>query len=179
MKILKTVLLLAIAFAVILLIAGLFIKKNYVVEKEIVINKPIKEVFDYIKYLKNQDIYSVWQTKDPNMKKSFIGTDGKIGFVSAWNSELSEIGKGEQEIMSITEGERLDFELRFVKPLTVKEEAYMTTEYISDNKTKVKWGFRVKMAYPKNIMLLVINMDELLDKNLETSLVNLKNQLEK
>jgi hypothetical protein len=47
------------------------------------------------------------------------------------------------------------------------------------DETIVKWGFSSKMNYPANIMLLFINMDKLLGKDIETSLGNLKTILEK
>ena len=50
---------------------------------------------------------------DPDMKKTYRGTDGTVGFVSAWDSEKDDVGKGEQEIIKITDGERIDYELRF------------------------------------------------------------------
>lgn len=53
---------------------------------------------------------------DPNMKKDFRGTDGTVGFVYAWDGN-KKAGKGEQEIKKITEGERVDVEVRFEKPL--------------------------------------------------------------
>ena len=43
-----------------LLLAGLFISKDLQANKEIVINKPVDEVFGFIKYLKNQQLYSKW-----------------------------------------------------------------------------------------------------------------------
>ena len=33
--------------------------------ESIIIDKPISEVFDYLKYLKNQDHWSPWKNKDP------------------------------------------------------------------------------------------------------------------
>lgn len=178
MKIVKKILLGIIGIIVLLLIIALFVKKEYGVEREITINKPKQEVFDYLKMLKNQDNFSVWAKRDPNMKKEYRGTDGTVGFVSAWDSENKHVGKGEQEIKNITEGERLDFELRFLKPFEATDNAFMTTEALSDNQTKVKWGFNGKMAYPMNLMLLFMNMDEMLGKDLQEGLNNLKAILE-
>ena len=48
-----------------LLIAGLFIPKGMTATREIIINKPHDEVFNYIKYLKNQLSYSKWVQMDP------------------------------------------------------------------------------------------------------------------
>ena len=179
MKIIKGILFTIVGIIALLLITALFTKKEYAVEREVTINKPKSAVFEYIKQLKNQDSYSVWATRDPNMKKEFKGLDGTVGFVSSWDSEKKEVGKGEQEIKKIAEGERIDFELRFIKPFEATDNAYMVTESAGDNQTKVKWGFNGKMKYPMNLMLLFVNMDEMLGKDLATGLSNLKTQLEK
>lgn len=59
MKVLKKIGIGLIALIALVFIVGLFVKKEYGVEREIIINKPKAEVFNYIKYLKNQDNYSV------------------------------------------------------------------------------------------------------------------------
>lgn len=179
MKLLKKLLLAAAIIIAIPLIIALFTKKEYGVEREILINKPKQEVFDYIKHLKNQDHYSKWANMDPNMKKEYRGTDATIGFVSAWDSDKEDVGKGEQEIKKIIEGERVDFELRFLKPFEATEAAYMITEANSENTTKVKWGFNGHMPYPMNILLLVMNMEEVIGGDLQTGLSQLKVVLEK
>jgi hypothetical protein len=179
MKILKRIALAILGLIVLLLIIALFVKKDYAVVREITINKPTQEVFDYIKYLKNQDNYSVWAKMDPNMKKEYRGNDGAVGFVSAWDSNVKNVGTGEQEITKITDGERLDVELRFMKPFKSTDYAYMITSNVSDNQTNVKWGFMGKMPYPMNLMLICMNMDKMLGKDLETGLTNLKSTLEK
>jgi uncharacterized membrane protein len=179
MKILKKILAVLAIIIVALLIVALFAKKDYAVEKEVVINKPNQEVFDYIKLLKNQNNYSKWATMDANMKKEFRGTDGTVGFVSSWDSDVKDVGKGEQEIKKITEGKRIDYELRFIKPFESTEQTYMATEALSENQTKVKWGFSGRMNYPMNLMLLFMNMEKMVGDDLQTGLNNLKNILEK
>ncbi len=179
MKIFKRILLGLLGIVALLLIIAMFLKKDYAVVREINISKPKQEVFNYIKFLKNQDKYSKWATMDPNMKKEYKGTDGTVGFISAWDSKQDDVGKGEQEIKKITEGERMDFELRFIKPFEAKDQAYMTTEALDTTRTKVKWGFNGRMNYPMNLFLVVMNMDEMLGNDLATGLANLKQNLEK
>lgn len=179
MKALKLILVgLAGTLALILLVAA-FTAKDYAVEREITINKPKSEVFDYIRFLKNQDYYSKWATMDPAMKKSYRGTDGEVGFVSAWDSENPDVGKGEQEIKKIINGDRIDFELRFIDPFESISPAYMVTESISENETKVKWGFSGHMDYPINLMLLFMDFEKLIGDDLQTGLDKLKIVLEK
>ena len=116
---------------------------------------------------------------DPAMKKEYRGTDGTVGFISTWDSTNKKVGKGEQEIVTILDGERIDFNLRFIKPFPGEAKAYMSTESIDENKTQVRWGLESGMKYPLNIMLLFMNMDKMMGNDLETGLANLKAILEK
>lgn len=179
MKILKKILILFAVFIVLLLVLGLFSRKSYSVEREITINKPKQEVFDFVKFIKNQNTFNKWVLLDPKMRKDYRGTDGTVGFVYAWDSDNKDVGKGEQQITKIVEGERIDFEIRFEKPFASTAPAYMITESISQNQTKVKWGFSGTMAYPMNIMLLFVNIEDMLGKDLDTGLQNLKGILDK
>jgi hypothetical protein len=115
----------------------------------------------------------------PNMKKEYKGTDGTVGFISAWDSQEKNVGAGEQEIKKITDSDRIDFELRFKRPFEATDYAYMITEAVDSNQAKVKWGFNGTMKYPMNLMLLFMDMDKMLGKDLDTGLTNLKNVLEK
>lgn len=178
MKIVKRILVILAIIIAIPLIIALFVKKEYSVERQVTINKPRQEVFNYVKYLKNQDNFSKWAMMDPGMKKEYRGTDGTVGFVSAWDSEKSDVGKGEQEIKSIKEGEKIDYEIRFKEPFPSVAPAYMATEPVSETQTKVKWGFNGRMPYPMNIMKLFYNMDEMIGNDLQTGLNNLKKVLE-
>src|SRR5688500_2037569 len=113
MKIVKKILYVLAIIIAIPLVSAIFMKKEYAVEKEVIVNKPIKDVFGFVKYLKNQDQYSKWAQMDPAMKKEYKGTDGSPGFVSAWSSQSKDVGVGEQEIKKIIENERIEYELRF------------------------------------------------------------------
>jgi hypothetical protein len=179
MKILKIVLFIIIGFVTIVLLVAAFTKKEYAIEREIVIAKPKEEVFHYLKYLKNQQDFNVWTQMDPTMKKEYKGTDGTVGAVYSWNSKDKNVGRGEQEIVGIKEGEKIDFELRFFEPFEAKDHAYFATEQVENNQTKVKWGFDGKMKYPMNILLLFMDMDKMLGDQLMQGLKNLKTNLEK
>lgn len=179
MKIVKTILLVIVGIIALVLIVAMFTKKEYAIEREIVINQPKQVVFDYIKLLKNQDNYSKWAKMDPNSKKVYKGTDGTVGFVSAWESLDKNVGQGEQEIVKIDEGNRIDLGLHFIKPFDAKASAYMVTETVTENQTKVKWGFASKMPYPMNIMLLFMDMEKMLGDDLNIGLTSLKGILEK
>jgi len=175
MNILKIVLTGIIVLIVLLLIAALFVKKEYSIEKEITINKPDTEVFSYIRYIKNQDYYNKWVMTDPTMKKQFRGTDGAVGFVYAWEGN-DKAGKGEQEIREIRDGKELAIEIRFEKPFKGTAQTRMLTEPVSGNQTKVTWMMKGESNYPMNITNLFI--DKMLGGDLSESLLRLKRILE-
>lgn len=178
MKIVKYLLIVIAILVVIPLVVALFIKKEYKVERTIVINQPKEVVYDYVKYLKNQNEFSKWALMDPNMEKSFRGNDGTVGFVSAWESKDKNVGKGEQEIVKISDS-RIDYVIRFLEPMESTESAYITFEQTTDNQTQVLWGFNGKMNYPFNIMYLFMDFEKMIGSDLATGLSNLKALLEK
>lgn len=176
--------LIAIVLIAVVLIAGFAIAAfvsptDYKVERSVTINKPKAEVFNYIKLLKNQNEWGPWFKKDPGMAITTRGTDGTVGFVSAWNSTNDEVGEGEQEIKRITEGERVDTEIRFKRPFESKSDAYMTTEAVGENQTKMTWGFSGSMPRPLNLIMVVMDMDKAVGKDFEDGLQSLKAILEK
>lgn len=175
MKILKRILIGIAVIIAIPLITALFVRNNYSVSSSIIINKSKVEVFDYIKSLKNQENYNVWIKMDPELKKEYMGTDGTIGAKCSWNGES---GKGEQEIVSITEGEKVDLVLRFIEPMEGLANASLAAEATSDNETKVTWSFSSSISYPFNFLLLC-NMEGMMKENLDQGLTSLKEVLEK
>ncbi len=179
MKFLKKLLIFLGSIIALVLLIALFAKKEYAVEREITVNKGSREVFEYLKLLKNQDSYSVWNMKDPQSKKTYTGTDGTVGFIAAWESTHKEVGIGEQEIIKIDDGKRIDLALRFKEPFEANDNAYFTVDSVGNSQTLVKWGFNGKMPYPMNIMLLFMNFDEMLGNDLAYGLDNAKKILEK
>ncbi|MFL5764485.1 MAG: SRPBCC family protein [Bacteroidia bacterium] len=159
-----------------LLILVIAAPTDFRLDRQIVINKPKNEVFPYLKSLKNQDHWSIFNLRDPNMKRNFTGTDGNIGFIAAWDSEDKNVGKGEQEIIKITEGSRVDMALRFEKPMKSTSDAWLIAED-NGNKTTVHWGFGGKSKRPMNVMSMM--MKGMMTKIFDQSLANLKKELEK
>lgn len=176
MKIVKGILLTIAALIALVLIAGLFVKNEYEVHREITIDKPKHEVFAYVRNLKNQDYYSKWVMTDPEMKKEFRGTDGTVGFVYAWDGN-DDAGAGEQEITAITEGEQIDIEIRFKRPFEAIGRTPLKTQAVTENQTKVTWSMFGNSHYPLNVMNFWL--DDMLGPDMDQSLNTLKNILEK
>ncbi len=171
MKILKRILLVILSLVALLLIVALFVPKEFKSERSIIINKPRQEVFDYIRYIKNQDNFGVWQLSDPDLKKTYEGTDGTVGFKYTWDSK--KLGKGSQKITGITEGERMDTELDFGFGDPAK--SFFITQDEGPGQTKVTWGLAGRSPYPFNLMGLFFDVGD----DFEKGLLNLQHVLDK
>ncbi|WP_299335749.1 SRPBCC family protein [uncultured Psychroserpens sp.] len=165
------------AIVLLFVLLALIAPKKYEVYRSIIINKPVPEVFNYLKHIKNQDHWSPWKKKDPNMTQEFIGTDGEVGFISKWEGN-KEVGTGEQEIMNIVENDRVEARLRFFKPWKSESDAVTKVEDAREGKTKVTWGFSGTNKVPANIFMMLYNVDKHVGKDFEEGLASLKDILE-
>lgn len=166
-----------LAIVVIIVFLVFIAPRSYHVKRSIVINKPLPEVFNYLKFIKNQDHWSPWKKKDPNMKQSSIGTDGQVGFINKWEGN-KDVGIGEQELKRIVENDVVESQLRFFKPWKSESDAYIKVNLVDENSTEVVWGFTGVNKVPSNIFMLFFNMDKVVGKDFEEGLASLKSILE-
>lgn len=177
MKFLKRFLFIMLGIIALALIVALFVKKDYSLTKEIVINKPKQQVFAYISQLKNQNEYGTWFKADTAMKQTFTGTDGTVGFTTAWESKT--MGNGQQTITEIKNNESVKTAMVFKSITDFKSDAVMALKSINDSTTQVSWSMSGKTPWPFNIGNLFMSMEDAVGKDYSAGLANLKAILEK
>jgi ABC-type lipoprotein release transport system permease subunit len=161
---------------VLLLLVAAMMPKKYELSSSIVINRPQAAVFEYIRHIKNQERYSKWVMADPNLNIVYTGTDGEVGFISTWKSEVKNVGEGAQEITKIFPGQGYEVEIRFEKPFKGTSYAVAMTQSLSDDETKVTTTFKTSMPFPMNAMAPMLK--KMLLKDMDETSANLKKQLE-
>lgn len=177
MNTLITILIAIAAIIILFLLIAAFTKKSFVLSKQVLINSPKEAVFNYIKLIRNQEYYSVWVMKDPNIKIIYTGTDGMTGFTSSWTSNDKNVGVGAQKIIAIKEGQSIKVEIRFEKPFKATNYALNEVASTTDGRTLLTQTFTGTSKFPMNIMNLF--MDKLVGKDMQANLHNLKVILEK
>lgn len=60
----------------------------------------ISEVFNFLKLTKNQDQFSVWNMKDPNMKKNYSGIDGTKGLFIRGTVKIKTLGQVHRKLQT-------------------------------------------------------------------------------
>ena len=161
-----------------MLLIGIFSRKDFLVEREITINRSSAEVFEFLRYQENQIHYNPWLIKYSISKLEHTGKDGQVGFRHEWNSSNTEVGSGVESITNITNGKRIDIELHFMSPIDRWSHAWLTTDSLNANQTKVKWGFSGTIKYPLNVVLVFINMQRQIGNELSEGLDLMKKYLE-
>lgn len=170
MRILKTILIIVLVIIGIPLVVALFVRKDFHTEREIVIDRPVSQVYEYVKYVENQDNFGKWQLSDPDATLVASGTDGTVGFTYSWDGK--KVGKGSQTIMGLVPNEKVETELDF--GFGEPARSFILTEEVGPNQTKVTWGLAGKSPYPFNFMGLFFDMGDDFSEGLQ----NLKTILE-
>lgn len=167
-----------LGLALLIFILSSIAPRTYQVERSIVIDRPVEEVYDFVSKLRNQDHWVKWNQMDPEMQRTYQGEDGKIGFRSAWESTKKQVGTGQQTITALEPHKAVYTKLEFFKPFRSESDAYILTERVGESTTDVRWGFTGHMKPPMNVLLLVMNMEKVMGKDFEEGLTNLKSHLE-
>ncbi|MGB5810595.1 MAG: SRPBCC family protein [Polyangiales bacterium] len=90
---------------------GLFLPKEYRVERSIEIDAPAEAVFAQVNDLRNWAAWSPWLAADPTIKNTFSGPASGVGAKVVWTSENS--GDGSQTITLSEPPSRIETRLDF------------------------------------------------------------------
>ena len=170
-KLLKFLLYTALAIVALVVILGLFAKKDYHIERSLEMDASPAVVYDYVRHFKNFDQWSPWAALDPKMKTTLSGTDGEVGASYAWEGNKN-VGKGRQTITAMTP-ELISIKTEFDEPFESTSPTTIKVEP-AGNKTKVTWGFDMHAAFPINGLMMFTDVDVAIGKDYEMGLENLK-----
>jgi carbon monoxide dehydrogenase subunit G len=171
-----------IAVAVAVVIVGILVyaatkPDSFRVQRAASIDAPPEKIFAVLNDFRRWDAWSPWEKKDPAMKRSFSGAPSGKGARYAWEGDKN-VGQGSLEIAESVAPSRLAMRLDFVKPF----EAHNIVEFALEprgNGTNVVWSMQGGMPYVSKLMSVFIDMDQMIGKDFEAGLANLKAVAEK
>ena len=176
MKILKVLLGILLFLVLAVVILGLIGPKGMDVSVKENINAPQSFVWNYIKDFKGANSWSPWSEKDPNMKNEYIGTDGTVGAKYTWSGN-KDVGTGEQEIMKIVPGERIETKL-FFADFGSYANNFMALNPSGEG-TEIEWGFDSKNGFMERVMFNFMDVEGAVTKDFKHGLNTLKKMAEK
>jgi uncharacterized protein YndB with AHSA1/START domain len=171
---------LAIVVAIVLILAAT--KPNtFSVQRATTVRAPPERIFPLINDFHQWGSWSPYENKDPAMKRSFSGAaDGK-GAVYGWEGNKN-VGSGRMEIMDTSKPSKIVIKLDFFTPFEGHNTAEFTMLPQGDATsliTNVTWLMHGPAPFMSKVMQVFINLDNMIGKDFEIGLANLKRLTEK
>ena len=180
MNALKFILGSALFLGIIGFLVYLFVAPNgFYVKRSATINAPAETVYPYISSLQAMDAWSPWAKKDPNMVNTYEGTDGTVGAVNHWKSDVEDVGEGSQTITKLVPNKEIHTQLKFLKPYESESKATVRLTPNSDNtETKVTWGIRGDYGAMERMIMMFMDMEGQIGPSFAEGLAMLKSKVE-
>ena len=167
---------LAIAIAMVLILAATK-PATLRVQRATTVRAPPDKIFPLINDFHQWGTWSPYEHKDPAMKRTFSGAaDGK-GAVYAWQGNRN-VGSGRMEILDASAPSKIVIKLDFLTPF----ETHNTAEFAmlpQGDATNVTWLMHGPASLMSKVMQVFFNMDNMIGKDFEVGLANLKRLAEK
>ena len=150
--------------------------KEMYITKSILINKNTTEIYNFLKYSKNQDTFSIWSMADTQKTITEFGIDGTVGHIYSWSSKNNKVGAGSQEIVNLVDEALISYKIKFERPMKNTAQTRFIIKKETPQQTTVTWEFQGLTKFP--MCLFQGFFQKMLGKDIEQSLINLKNILE-
>ncbi len=166
-----------IALVLLLLIAGALVyaatrPTTFSVERSTTINAPPQKIFAIIEDFKQWSAWSPWDKMDPDMKRTYSGSERGLGAIYAWEGN-SDVGKGRMEIIEAVPNELVVERLKFLEPFE-SESTVTFTLTAKGQQTEVKWAMSGENEFMAKLVGIFLDMDALVGKDFEAGLAKLK-----
>ena len=149
---------------------------TYIVERTTSIQATPAEIYPHIVDLHRMEAWSPWDRLDPDMTRTYTGSDSGVGSRYSWSGNR-KVGEGSMEITHADENTRVDMDLVFLKPFKAENKVWMILEPAGDV-TRVTWSMSGRKALMTRVMGVFKSMDAMVGPDFESGLTNLKEVVE-
>jgi uncharacterized protein YndB with AHSA1/START domain len=167
---------LALAIAAVLILAAIK-PDTFSVRRVITVKAPPEKIFPLINDFHQWGSWSPYENKDPAMKRSFSGSASGKGAVYGWEGNKN-VGSGRMEILDASAPSKIVIKLDFFSPF----EGHNTAEFTmlpQGDAINVTWLMYGPAPFMHKVMQVFMNIDNMIGKDFEVGLANLKKLTEK
>ena len=162
---------------VIILILAAMKPDQFRVQRTTAIKAPPEKIFPLINDFKAWPAWSPYETKDPDMKRTYGPMTAGKGATYAWDGN-SNVGAGNILITDAPAPSRVALDLNMTRPMTAHNKVEFTLVPAGDT-TTVTWAMRGDTPYFAKVIHVFFNMDKMVGGDFETGLAKLKAAAEK
>ena len=175
-KVIKFIFVFLLILIGVFFVLPLFTTNKYTVERTIQLDSEKEAIASFVADFNHFDKWSPWAEIDTNMQVVIQGESGAVGSNYHWKGN-EDVGEG---IMTLTHKQQdtLRVNLKFVEPFESENPTYYAFHEMK-NGTKVTWHMEGEMAYPWNIILLFMDMEDAIGKDFKKGLKKLKKTFDK
>jgi uncharacterized protein YndB with AHSA1/START domain len=167
---------LAIAIAAVLILAATR-PDTFSVQRATTVKAPAEKIFPLISDFHQWGDWSPYEHKDPAMKRTYSGAASGKGAVYAWDGNKN-VGSGRMEILDASAPAKIVIKLDFFTPFEGHNTAEFTMLPQGDG-TNLTWLMYGPAPFMAKIMHVFMNIDNMVGKDFEIGLANLKRLTEK
>ena len=167
---------LAIAIAVVLILAATK-PATLRVQRSVSIKAPPERIFPLISDFHQWVTWSPYEQKDPAMKRSYGGAEHNKSAIYAWDGDKN-VGSGRMEILEASPPQKVVIKLDFFTPFEGHNTAEFTMLPQGDG-THVTWVMYGPARFVTKLIQVFMNLDNMIGKDFEAGLANLKTITEK
>ena len=167
---------LAIAIAIVLILAATK-PDSFGVQRAAIVDAPPESIFPLINDFRQWGSWSPYEHKDPAMKRTFSGAARGNGAVYAWEGDKN-VGSGRMEILEASAPQKIVIKLDFFTPFEGHNTAEFTMLPQGDG-THVTWLMHGPANFMSRLIQVFMNLDNMIGKDFEAGLANLKTITEK
>lgn len=175
MKFLKVLGIIIVLLAVIILVGGMFLPKNYSVSRSATIKASDSVIYNNIANLNEFYKWNPWSKMEPSAKTTITGPIGQPGHVYAWKGE--ETGSGQMTLKKVEPNKLVDIEMKFLEPWESVADTKFDLNPEADG-TKVTWSMSGEHNIISKWMCVFMSMDSMIGKDFESGLSALKEKSE-
>jgi hypothetical protein len=143
------------------------------VQREATIAARPERIYPFLEDFRRWNAWSPYEKKDPELKRAFSGAPSGKGAVYAWEGNR-EVGTGRMEILDSAAPSRVTIKLDFLKPFEAHNTAEFTLAPAGGDSTRVTWAIHGPSPYPSKLIGLFCNVDQMVGRDFEAGLANLK-----
>jgi hypothetical protein len=167
---------LAVAIAIVLILAATK-PARFSVQRATTVKAPPDAIFPLINDFHQWGSWSPYENKDPAMKRSYSGAESGKGAVYGWEGNKN-VGSGRMEILDTSVPTKIVIKLDFFTPF----EGHNTAEFTmlpQGDATNLTWLMHGPAPFMSKLMQVFMNIDNMIGKDFEVGLANLKKLTEK